>query len=256
MSQKPQQIKTSNFPSIQNIQNNLNFSPSQTKKKSPNYKKKKSKLFTKELKQKELTLLDFYNENIDPKQYYKQKKKKELLERTNNINNNITIGPITINNNSDNPDNSNNLDISDILINDCYSLDFSDSENEKINKEKEKEREEIIKKIEKRTDDVSLIEFDIYDYSKLIDINDDIDVLYLETKNKKDIFIYDDKISTNSSDKHCPIIKLIKKATIKNDKNYEKRQNNFKRIKNIPKNGKSISKNKIKERSRSSSINR
>ena len=254
MSKKPEQIKFSNFPSTQNIQNNLNYSPSPTKKKSSNYKKKKSKLPKKQLftEEKE-NLLYFHNENIDSKQYYKEKRKKELLEQTNNLNNDIASPPIIINNNSDKSDIS---DILDNSINDCF-LDFSNSENEEIKKEKEKEkeREEIIKKLEKRTDDVSLIKFDIYDYSKLIDINDDINSIYLETKNKKDIkFIDDDKISTNSSDKHSPKIILIKKASIKNKKNYEKRQNNFKRMKIIPKNEKSISKNKNKERSRTRSI--
>ena len=246
LNQKSEQIKIINSPAIPNTHNNLNCTPSPTKKKSPKFKKNKSKLskaqfITKNSNKGDLNLLDFYNENIDAINYFKEKKKKELLEKTNKLNNSIATQPIIINNNSE--DNS-NYDSSFSFI------DFSDLENEEI----KKEREEIIQNIIKKTDNVCLIEFDIFDYSQLIDIDNDNDI-HLEKNHKKDIkFIDDEQISTYSSDIHCPKIELIKKATIKNDKNYEKRNNNFKRMKKFPINEKSISKSKNKERSRSKSI--
>lgn len=212
---------------------------------SQNLSQKIEQTFPDSREDKKLNLLYFHNENIDSKKYYEEKKKnpKTLLEQTKNLKNNITHQPKIINNNPDKSENDSSFD----------SLDFSDSENEEI----KLKREEIIKKMIKRTDDISLIQFDIYDCSKLIDfvIDSDIDIQNLEGKNKKDItFIDEENISTYSSYNHSPKIELIKKSKIKNDKKYEKRINNFKRMEKSQKNEKSISKNKNKERSRTKSI--
>ena len=111
--------------------------------------------------------------------------------------------------------------------------------------------------METKTDDISRIEFDIFDYSKCMDIFDIFDkfeIPFFKEKNKKDDITIDyGKISTHSTYPHNSKIELVKKAKIKNKKNIQKRMNKFKRMEHYKNNEKSKSTNKNKERSRSRS---
>ena len=249
--QKAEIIENINFSNIQsvNCSTNNNLNSKKDKSKLP----KKQFQTSIEVKKRELNLLDFYNENIDPKKYFENKKKEEKLKQIQDLNNqknnlyiNNSNSNYLINNNS-----KNNNDNSSF-----FDLDFSDSESEEI----KKEREEIIKKMETKTDDISPIEFDIFDYSKCMDIFDIFDIFdkfeipFFKEKNKKDDIIIDyGKISTHSTYPHNSKIELVKKGKIKNEKNIQKRMNKFKRMEHYKYNEKSKSTNKNKERSRSRS---
>ena len=227
------QFSPINFSNIQsvNCSTNNNLNSKKDKSKLP----KKQFQTSIEVKKRELNLLDFYNENIDPKKYFENKKKKEKLNQIQDLNN--QKNNLYINNSNSNylinTNSKNNNDNSSF-----FDLDFSDSESEEI----KKEREEIIKKMETKTDDISRIEFDIFDYSKCMDISKEYDII-----------IDYGKISTHSTYPHNSKIELVKKGEIKNNKNIQKRMNKFKRMEHYKYNEKSKSINKNKERSRSRS---
>lgn len=206
------------FTSINGLKNNYTniFFISRNETRNPNY----------------LNLLFFENNNVNPKVYFDNERKKNQKQMQNfpkvdNYNNKI---PNKINScNSDS--------------NSFSSLDISDSElNE--DDETKKKRKQIIKDMKERTDYLELIEFD---KSQILD--EYYDYLFLEEENiiEKEKENYE----TNESNKKNSKIKLIKKAKLKFT---EKKEKNISCCKNIGKTKKKENpKSKIRFRKRTRS---
>lgn len=197
---------------------------------------------------KQINLLDIFNDNINAKAYFenynkkKNQNEKKQINNLNNINNLTNLTNYQIHN-------DNNSVISDYF---SFSSDFSDSEEKE---EIKKKREEIIKKMSQKTDDLILIDpdFDIFDYSKLIDFSEN--EFLEEKKNDSDDENKSNK-STQNTDAHNYKIELIKKRIIRDLENAKERLNKFKRLitKKINEKSKSINRNKERSRSKSSKI--
>lgn len=247
MSQKQNQEfeQNNNTKKIKNISNSQNYLNDPFKK-LPEKKFKINK--NKEPNLDKLNLLFFENNNITGRKYFEKKRKEEKQKKLSQNNQNDNLNnqqPLNlIKQNHNNIDNINDLNDS---RNSSFSLEFSYFEEEE---EKKKEREEIIKNLTKETDGISFINFDIFDYSKMM--LDDSEIFYYN-KIKKDINknIDHSNSSTHTTDKSNSKIELIKKAKKPGLKNNDKRINNFKR--NIKKEiiDKSESIKRKRERSRS-----
>lgn len=196
----------------------------------------------------DINFLYLFNNNINPKDYFKKKRIEEeaLKKKQNNQIEDLNK-----------PKNQSliNIHSEDLDTSSFSSFNFSDSEEE--DEEIKKEREKNIQKILKKTDTLTFIEFDIFDRSKMIDFIEHQSIPSIPSrhktinKNKKEENVIDNEDqSTFSTDIINSQIELIKKATIKN-KN-KKRVNNFqKKEKKIIRNNKSKSIKRKFERSRS-----
>jgi hypothetical protein len=225
-----------------NSQNILN-GPSQ---KLPQTKFKTSK--NKEPNLDSLNLLFFENNNTTGKKYFEEKRKEENQKKLtqNNQKENLNIQNIRQLLDLIKP-NQDNLDDLDVSRNSSFSSEFSYSEEN----EKENERQEIIKTLIKPTDNISIIDFDIFDYSKMMFV--DLNILFLnKTKKDKNENMDNCNLSTHTTDINNLKIELIKKAKKNGLENNEKRINKFKRnIKNeIIDKSKSIKRNNERSRSR------
>ena len=173
-----------------------------------------------------VNLLFFLNNDINPRDYFLKQN-----EINNKNSNNIKINK------------KKESDLSDDKINSPQNL-FSFSK-ESSNSFSELEENKEIKEINNNCEEFifPLPDFDIFDYSKLIQIStQDDDELYYEKKEKKIDHNEDDKSTCHTSQNENKI-ELIKKGKIV--KNERKRNNNFN-----DKNRKSSSKVSIRERSR------
>ena len=224
-----------------------------------------------------INFIYLFNNNINAKHYFEEKRKEKEQKKNQNlkINNqkheNLNLNTLKSNFNDDDKDS-----------NSSFSFDFSTSEDE----ETKKEREEIIKKITKKTPDtITFVEFDICDRSKMIEIPKKIEkkiktpkepkkeITYIppvkkiinkiKTKTENKIENYsrvdsDERISTRFTDGTDSKIELIKKAENKNKINKE-RTNNFlkkydndKHINHISNKSRSIKKGFERSRSKDS----
>lgn len=248
------------FEQIRNVEinpNNLN-KPSKKKAyktKKDNYLLSKHKFKTSKnvpITTQEINLLFFENNNINPNLYFRnlRKEQQKIISQNsqtknknnlniNNINQQLNLKTLDLNN-QEKPDTWSNI------INSSFSSNFSDSEED--DEETKMQREEIIKKLCKRTDEIKFDEnFNIFDFSKMINICE-IPILRKEKKDKmKNQEIENSKLSTDKSESN---IELIKTAVKKKD---EKRGNKFQRNIKREKNDKSKSIDRKKERSRSNS---
>jgi hypothetical protein len=172
-----------------------------------------------------VNLLFFENNRIDPKNYFHQLNQ---IKNKNNKNNNIkTTKP----NESLKVNSPQNL----LSLSKESSNSFSVSEfEEKTNEIKDnKNCDEFI---------FPLPYFDIYDYSKYNQTqNDDDEIYYEENKKEKKSKIGQDNVdeennSTSPTEPNQNLIELVKKAKI--DKNERKRTNNYLRYNNSIKNNK------------------
>lgn len=236
-----------NFEQIRNVQINQNNLNKPSEKNDYNQKKYnlKNKFYSfKPISQKieDVNLLFFENNNINRKSFFRNLRKeheknnsKETLNKIN-INQPLNLKDLNLNN----QEKSGNYDN---ICDSSFSIYLSDLEDDE---EAKKENEEIIKKMSKRTDDIIFDKnFNIFDFSKMIDIC----LLPTFEKEKEENLKNqeNDKLSL-STDKTDSNIEIIK---IKKDK---KRVNNFKRVIKRKKNDKSKSIDRKKERSRSNSL--
>ena len=248
------------FEQIRNVEinpNNLN-KPSKKKAyqtKKDNYLLSKHKFKTSNpvsITTQEINLLFFENNNINPNLYFRnlRKEQQKIISQNsqtknknnlniNNINQQLNLKTLDLNN-QEKPDTCSNI------INSSFSSNFSDSEED--DEETKMQREEIIKKLCKRIDEIKFDEnFNIFDFSKMINICE-IPILRKEKKDKmKNQEIENSKLSTDKSESN---IELIKTAVKKKDL---KRGNKFQRNIKREKNDKSKSIDRKKERSRSNS---
>lgn len=202
-------------------------------------KNKKLDIFDKKFQcAQKITLLDIFNDNVDIKQYYKENKQK--------------IQP-NFDKQKDNHTNQTNIHENSINISSFNDFDIFNftSEDEVEDPKIKEEREEIIKKMEQRTDEIiPPKDFNIFDFSKLL-INLDEPLIYDKIKTTDSETIgHNDKTTKSSTHKGNPAIKLIKKVDKKNGEKAQKRMNKFKRMEQFGRNGKSKS-IENKERSRS-----
>lgn len=235
LNQKYEQNKSS-----KNSLNSKNYLNDPTQKKFKIIKNKEPNLLN-------INLLFFENNNITSKQYFKEKRKEEMQKnmdqnKKENLNNQIIKQPLNLM--KQNQENLNNIDDLDNSRNSFFSSDFSE-ENENNN-----EREEIIKKLSEITDDITFIDFDIFNYSKMM--LDDMDILsFNQKKIEKNEMIDNCNLSTHTTDINNSKIELIEKAKNSGLKYNEKRTNKFKRNINKEIIDKSKSIKRTKERSRS-----
>ena len=223
-------------------QKNLNFKTNSNPLKS---KLPTKKFTTSSNNYSDINFLYLFNNNINPKDYFKKKRiEEEAVKKKQN--NQIE--------DSSKPKNQSliNIHSEDLDTSSFSSFNFSDSEEE--DEEIKKEREKSIQKILKKTDILTFIEFDIFDRSKMIDFIEHPSIPSIHkaiNKNKKEEIIIDnDDQSTFSTDIINSKIQLIKKAKIKNEN--KKRINKFqKKEKKIIRNSKSKSIKRNFERSRS-----
>ena len=216
------------------------------KKRHPKSKEDNGKLSQSNYKillNEEENFLYFFNNDINIKEYFNNEKnqKKSQTEKTNLIEpnkpNNLEVKQDTLT--TDNSDKYNSF----------FSDDFSFSEEDENLKN---EREKIISEMSKNMADdkvlVILPDFDIFDYSKMIQIkNDDEDYLSEKEKNETKP-IYDiENVSTHFTEGSYQGIQLIKKA----NKTNTDRRNKFNRKGYMGKYDKSKSTNRFIERSRS-----
>ena len=188
----------------------------------------------KTIRNSEVNLLFFENNNINSKDYFHQLNE---IKKKNNIK--ITKPSESL---DDKINSSQNL--LSLSKESSNSFSFSDIEENKNEIKVSKICEEFI---------FPLPGFDIFDYSKCIQISaqDDDEFYYEEEKSKIDHNVDEDNKSTCPTEKKQNLIELIKKAKI--GKNERKRTNNYLRYNNIKniKNRKSPSSTKrIRERSR------
>ncbi len=227
-----------------------------------------------------INFLYLFNNNINAKHYFEEKRKEKEQKKNQNLktNNqepkNLNLNTLKSNINDDDKDN-----------NSSFSFDFSTSEDE----ETKKEREEIIKKITKKTPDtITFVEFDIFDRSKMIEIPEKIEknekmtkipkephkeITYIppvkkiinkiktKTENKIENFSRvdsDERSSTRFTDGTDSKIELIKKAENKNKinkermNNFRKKYDNDKHINHISNKSRSIKKGFERSRSKDS----
>lgn len=186
-----------------------------------------------------VNLIYFEINDIKAKDYFKQLKKEKQqknaqdLNRLQNNQNSLSL-PL----NKPIPqleDTNNNFSLSD------SDSDFSDTEDEEI----KKEREEIIKKMEKKNDILESVKFDIFDYSNMDeslfknDFDSNEDIAYIppvkkfakknKPKKEEPICVDNENQSTHATYGSNSKIELIKKADNKSKINKD-RMNNFKKI--------------------------
>jgi len=223
-----------------NSQNNLNH-PSQ---KVPQTKFKIFK--NNELNLDSLNLLFFENNNTTGKKYFEDKRREENQKKLAQNNQKYQKQNLNIKQPLDLINQNQDLEDLDDSRNSSFFSEFSFSEEN----EKENERQEIIKALIKPTDNISIIDLDIFDYSKMM--IDDLNILFLnKTKKDKNENMDNCNLSTHTTDINNLKIELIKKARKNGLENNEKRRiNKFKRNikKEIIDKSKSIKRNK--ERSR------
>ena len=243
---KNQEVFSSSNQSQNNLNSTLKRKRKPYKKKSPKPKEDNGTLSPLNFKispfNNEENLLYFFNNNIDVKEYFNKKKQKNTQkEKTNLIEpnkpNNFEVKQDTLTTDNSDKDNS------------FFSDDFSFSEEDENLKN---EREKIISEMSKNMADdkvlVILPDFDIFDYSKMIQIkNDDEDYLSEKEKNETKP-IYDiENVSTHFTEGSYQGIQLIKKA----NKTNTDRRNKFNRKGYMGKYDKSKSTNRFIDRSRS-----
>ena len=218
------------------------------KKRHPKSKEDNDKLSHSKIKfllNEEENFLYFFNNDINIKEYFNNEKnqKKSQTEKTNLIEtnkpNNLQVKQGTLT--TDNSDKYNSF----------FSDDFSFSEeDEKIKNEREKIISEMSKNLSNDNALEILPDFDIFDYSKMIDIkNNDEDNLFEKNKNGTKPIYNIENVSTNLTEGSYQSIQLIKKS----NKTNTDRRNKFNRKGYMAKYDKSKCTNRFIEKSRSRS---
>lgn len=190
-----------------------------------------------------LNLLYFEINNIKAKDYFAEKRNEEQQKKITQNNQNENLEQ-----KNQKQNNKNNVDDLDDSRNSSFSSDFSYFEGD----EKKNEREEIIKKLTKKTDDITFIDFDIFDYSKMMDEDLDFNFFNEKNKDKNESIDNSNLLSTHTTDIKNSQIHLIKKAKNSGLESNEKRKNKYYRNikKEIIDKSKSLKRNKERSRSR------